>query len=168
LKGLISKIFGFDTEIQNYKLHIKTLNHQIEKLSWDTVFGMWTRNAFVQICSVMPRGKRVVVFLDLNDMHELNHRHGYTEMDKRIRAVFSIPFRRSDIVARWYSGDEIVILFDSDIQGAKRKIEELIRSADMQGLSFQYKMCIWEVGKIPIAEIVNILSNKLSCQTTGS
>jgi GGDEF domain-containing protein len=48
-----------------------------------------------------------VVFLDLDDLHQLNTELGYAEVDRRIRAVLN--FRQEDIVmARWYSGDEII------------------------------------------------------------
>ena len=51
-------------------------------------------------------------FIDLNHIYELNEHLGYNEVDRRVKEMFSVSFRRSDIVARWYSGDEIVILFD--------------------------------------------------------
>jgi GGDEF domain-containing protein len=87
---------------------------------------MWTRNAFLQFCHVMPRDVRWVAFIDMNKIHELNEELGYTEVDRRIKETFSVPFRRSDVVARWYSGDYIVILFDADGSGAGHKIEQLV------------------------------------------
>lgn len=168
LKNLIAKLFGFHAEIKKYQSRIDELNRQIQDLSWDDVFGMWTRGAFLQFCSVMPRGKRVVVFIDLDDIHDLNQEYGYTEIDRRIKNTFSIPFRRSDVVARWYSGDEIVILFDSDIAGVERKMHELIKSAAQQDLSFQYEMCIWDVSEKPITDVVDILSGQLFSRTAGS
>ena len=161
LKELIGKLAGFDEEIQKYRSEIEDLRQKIEVLSWDDAFGMWTRNAFIQFCEVMPRGERVVVFLDMDDIHDLNHRHGYAEVDRRMRSTFSIPFRRSDIVARWYSGDEIVILFDSDLSGAERKVSQLETSAGQNGLSFQHEIGIWRVGERPITEIVDELSQQL-------
>ena len=74
----------------------------------------------------MPRDMRWVAFIDMNKIHELNEELGYTEVDRRMKETFSVPFRRSDVVARWYSGDEIVILFDADEGGAERKIEPVI------------------------------------------
>ena len=40
---------------------------------------MWTRNAFLQFCHVMPRDVRWIAFLDMNKIHELNEELGYTE-----------------------------------------------------------------------------------------
>jgi hypothetical protein len=81
-------------------------------------------------------------------------------VDRRVRETFAIPFRRSDVVARWYSGDEIVILFDSDLEGARRKMAELAASAARQGLSFAYELGSWAVGSADIADVVDGLSER--------
>ena len=65
LKRWVVKMFGFDDEIHE-------LRRQIRELSWDSSFGMWTRNAFLQFCHVMPRDVRWIAFLDMNKIHELN------------------------------------------------------------------------------------------------
>jgi diguanylate cyclase (GGDEF)-like protein len=160
-RKIIGNLFGFQTEIDD-------LRSRINELSWDSVFGMWTRTAFLQFCRVMPRGQRTIVFIDLDRIHSLNNRHGYTEVDRMVREAFSIPLRQSDIVARWYSGDEIVILFDNDRDSAVRKIQELERSAARQGLSFSHEMGVWDVGSTDIIEVVNGLSTrnkrKLDCR----
>jgi len=155
LRGLVGKIFGFEGEIQE-------LRRQVRELSWDSSFGMWTRNAFLQFCHVMPRDVRWVAFIDMNRIHELNEELGYTEVDRRIKETFSVPFRRSDVVARWYSGDEIVILFDADGGGAGHKIEQLVESAAEQGLTFFAAQGRWEVGKTTIEVIVGELGNEVA------
>ena len=50
--------------------------------------------------------------------------------------MFSVPFRRGYIVARQCSGDEIVILFDSDLTVAQQKIEQVRSSAVEQERTF--------------------------------
>ncbi len=155
LKRLVAKIFGFDSEIQE-------LRRQVRDLSWDTSFGMWTRPAFLQFCHVMPRDMRWVVFIDMNRIHELNEELGYAEVNRRIKETFSVPLRRSDVVARWFSGDEIVILLDSDEQGARRKIEELVESAGKEGMTFYAELGQWEVGKSKIEDVVEKLADKVN------
>jgi GGDEF domain-containing protein len=157
LKSIVGKIFGFNGEIQELK-------EQIEHLRWDTAFGMWTREAFLQFCQIMPRGKRILAFIDLDRIHVLNEEYGYAEVDRRVKSTFSVPFRRSDIVARWYSGDEIVILFDSERSGAESKMAELVGSASSQGLSFKFVLGNWEVGKTYIEEVVEGMSNQLAME----
>ncbi len=155
LRKWIGRLYGFDRELRR-------LRQQVRELSWDDAFGMWTRRAFLQFCQVMPRGRRVVSFIDLNQIRMLNERLGYVEVDRRVKAAFSMPFRRSDIVARWYSGDEIVILFDSDRSGAERKISQLKDSAASQGLTFHHAIGAWEVGKRSIEDVVEGLTQEVT------
>ena len=157
LRLFVGKIFGFQRKIE-------VLEEQIEHLRWDTAFGMWTREAFLQFCQIMPRGMRILAFIDLDQIHVLNEEYGYAEVDRRVKSTFSDPFRRSDIVARWYSGDEIVILFDSDRAGAVSKMDELNHSASTQGLSFKFVFGDWEVGKTYIEEVVDEMSSQLSLE----
>jgi diguanylate cyclase (GGDEF)-like protein len=119
---------------------------------------MWTRTAFLQFCRVMPRGERIVAFIDLDHIHDLNHSQGYEEVDRRVKATFSIPLRSSDVVARWYSGDEIVILFDNDRESALAKVKELEASAARHGLTFTFEVGQWRVGEQDVVQMVNALS----------
>ena len=160
-RRLAAKIFGFERELE-------ALRQQIRELSWDAIFGMWTRGAFLQFCQIMPRGRRVVAFIDLNEIHDLNERLGYNEVDRRVKAMFSMSFRRSDIVARWYSGDEIVILFDSDQTGAEAKIIQLEKSAAEQGLTFFYHLGEWEVGKEAIEEVISVLADQVTAKKVAA
>ena len=86
-------------------------------------------------------------------------------LDRRIKETFSVSFRRSDVMARWYSGDELVILFDADRIGAERKLGELTESARNQGLTFEHELSEWEVGKVPIDEVITAMADKLAMQT---
>lgn len=153
LREAVGRIFGLQREI-------KDLRTKVEELSWDEPFGMWTRGAFLQFCRVMPRGIKTVVFLDFDEIHSLNRRFGYSEVDRRVRSTFSIPFRRSDLVARWFSGDEIVILLDCDREGAELKIAQLRESARRHGLTFTYEIGEWDVGRQSIFKVIEKLSTK--------
>jgi diguanylate cyclase (GGDEF)-like protein len=154
MRKLLGRLFGFHREIQELK-------ERVHVLSWDDTFGMWTRGAFLQFCRVMPRGKRTVVFIDLDDIRGKNNALGYDEVNRRIRRAFEISLRRSDIVARWYSGDEIVIIFDSDSEGADRKMEELRASASQQGLTFCHAVGTWDVGLMSIQDMVKRLTETI-------
>jgi GGDEF domain-containing protein len=150
-----------------FQAQIDSLTLKLQEMSWDKVFGMWTRTAFLQFCSVMPRGERTVVFIDLDRIHTLNNSHGYAEVDRRVRNAFSIPRRSSDVVARWYSGDEIVILFDNDLDSAMAKIAELEVSSAGQGLSFTFETGTWKVGAQDIVDVVNSLSSANRLKQAG-
>lgn len=155
MRGLIGRLFGFEREIEALKVKIKSL-------SWDDAFGMWTRCAFLHFCEVMPRGTRCVFLLDFDGIHELNSSLGYRAVDERIRRTFSIPFRASDVIARWYSGDEVVILFDGGLDGALHKMAELDASARAADLSFRWEHDFWRVGEEPIKEVVDRIGGRLS------
>ena len=157
LKRWVGKLFGFDAEISQ-------LRRQVDELSFDNAFGMWTRGAFLHFCHVMPRGPRIIAFIDLNKIHKLNEEYGYAEVDRRVRDTFAVTFRRSDVVPRWYSGDEIVILFDSDLEWAEGKIVELKESAKIQQLTFHHALGEWEVGKSNIEDVVEELADKVTAQ----
>lgn len=158
VRRLVARIFGFEREV-------KELREQIQALSWDSAFGMWTRGAFLQFCEVMPRGPRVLAFMDLNHIHELNEALGYSEVDRRVKATFALPLRRSDVVARWYSGDEIVILFDSERSGAERKMTELTEAAAHHGLTFDYQIGEWEVGRQEVEDVVAVLAQQVTARS---
>ena len=153
LRAWIGRLLGFEQEIEE-------LQKRIRELQWDTAFDMWTRTALLQICRMMPRGKRAVAFFDFDDIHGLNHKVGYVEVDRRIRQTFSIQFRTSDLVARWYSGDEIVIVFDADESGAREKIAELKQQADLENVGFMFQLGTWDVGNEGLVDVVNELSEK--------
>jgi GGDEF domain-containing protein len=148
------------SNIQSLRREINDLRTKVEELSWDQPFGMWTRGALLQFCRIMPRGTRTVAFIDLDDIHSLNQSLGYAEVNRRVRSSFSIPFRRSDLVARWFSGDELVIILDCDREGAGLKIAQLRESARKHGLSFTHEIGEWEVGRQPFTKIVEELADR--------
>jgi diguanylate cyclase (GGDEF)-like protein len=157
LKKLVGKLFGFEREID-------ALREQVSALRWDSTFGMWTREAFQQLCQVMPRGNRVIAFIDIDDVHGMNDRWGYEEVNQRIKDAFSVYFRRSDIVARWFSGDEIVILFDSGTEGAVHKLEQLKTSAERRDITFVHEVGEWQVGREAIEETIHRLATSVQAQ----
>lgn len=138
---------------------IRTLQAELAELSWDAPFGMLTRNAFLHACRNIQSGIHRMAFIDLDDIGELNLRIGYNEVDRLIFAAFACLRGGSDIVARWYSGDEIVILFaaGSDPQDA---IERLIRSAAAAHLSFHFQIGVWDAGRETVEQAITVLSRQ--------
>lgn len=124
------------------RTRIRQLEHAIRALSWDDTFGMLTRQGLLHAASVQPRGIRPVIFLDLDGIHTLNQQLGYEEVNRRIHATFQdAGLRHSDIIGRWYSGDEIVIITDGDPQAI---IDKLTHAARTHGISFTYACTPWE------------------------
>jgi GGDEF domain-containing protein len=88
-------------------------NHQpdneiLKKYRIDSAFGCYTRNALeMEIWPVVKGNIRYVIFADVDEMRVANQKFGYSQTDRKIRKA--ITAREGDIVvARWYSGDELV------------------------------------------------------------
>ena len=128
IRRLIGRLLGFRGEIEY-------LQARVTELSWDETFGMLTRNAFLQYCGQLPPGGRSIVFLDLSEIGNLNNLYGYAEVDRRVKLIFSSLQIPGVTVARWYSGDEIVLLFDVSRDPGKW-ITKLRRRAQRYGISF--------------------------------
>ena len=157
LRDYVGRLFGFDAEILG-------LREKVRELSWDDAYHMYTRPAFLQFAQIMPRGRRILAFIDLDYIHRLDRELCHTEVDRRVQSTFSVSFRRSDIVARWYSGDEIVILFDSERDGAERKMEELAVARRAEGLTFKFAIGDWDVGKDAVEKVIEELSHQVALQ----
>ena len=157
IRKLVGRIFGFDVEIAH-------LERKVKDLGWDQCFGMFTRPAFIEICRMQPRITRAVAFLDFDRIHELNHNVGYEEVNRRIRDLFSGSLRKSDLVGRHFSGDEIVIVLDTDDRAIAMKVlEGLLARARKNGLSFTYALGLWGKDE-PLQEVTDRLGEKVLAQ----
>jgi len=137
------------------------LRQQVEELSWDEPFGMLTRPAFLQYCRQLPGKPRWVAFIDLNDIGCLNRLHRYTEMDRRIRALFAGIHERQGIAARWYSGDEIVIL-SSGARNPHATMMDLVFRGREVGLEFSFQTGVWDSRRETIEMAIEALSSHAS------
>ncbi len=142
-----------------YERELERLRRKVQDLSWDDPFGMWTRKAFLEFCEQQPAGRKLVCFLDLNDLGKLDLKWGYTEVDRRVKAAFSCLSQGEDRVGRWYSGDEIVILFQVGraIGPKLRRLEEAARANE---LTYHMEIGTWEAGREAVVEVINRLSAK--------
>ncbi len=85
------------------------LRHDLHVALVDPTYGILTRTGGERAWQRQRRhyAEYEVVFLDLDHIHRLNAQWGYPEVDRHVRSA--LDHREGDIVmARWYSGDEIV------------------------------------------------------------
>lgn len=145
---------------------IAILQAEIVELGWDTNFGMYTRNALLRYCRALESGTRQVAFIDLEAIHSLNLRYGYEEVNARVSAAFDTTWRREHTVGRWFSGDEIAIVFDGDTspQKAQSCIGELEGRAHAQGLRLTWALGRWDVQSESIEEAMAPLIEELRCR----
>jgi GGDEF domain-containing protein len=158
-RQIIAQAAQKTTTLESLRDEIRILQAELAELSWDAPFGMLTRNAFLHSCRNLPSGIHSLAFIDLDDIGELNLRIGYTEVDRLIFAAFTCLRGGSDTVARWYSGDEIVVLFaaGSDPQVA---IERLIQSAAATHLTFHFQIGVWDAGRETVEQAIAVLSRQ--------
>lgn len=108
---------------------------KIKRLSEDKYFGILTRNGIEE---KIRKEKRFFdcVFIDFNNMKRLNEYYGYETVNSKIKRIFqTFRFRKNDIVGRWFSGDEIlIILFDSEPELFIKRFET------HSSIKFKYKI----------------------------
>jgi diguanylate cyclase (GGDEF)-like protein len=74
-----------------------------------------------------------LIFIDLGNMHGLNHAYGMAQADNFIRTLVA-ELRSRDITVRW-GGDEIVVLANtSDIVALCAKIAHIMHSVNLYGV----------------------------------
>ena len=95
----------------------------------DDTYGIFNRKTFdlligaMNVLGVRPK----YIFADLDGMHKLNDIHTHAGVDRMIRAALNSfrsghSLRVPDLVFRYYSGDEFVILvLDGDPMNAARR-----------------------------------------------
>ncbi len=74
-----------------------------------------------------------LIFIDLGNMHGLNHAYGMAQADEFIRSLVA-ELRSRDVTIRW-GGDEIVVLANtSDITSLCVKIAHVMSSVNLYGV----------------------------------
>lgn len=94
----------------------------IKKLYQCPTFGCLTRQGLdAHWQSIKRKDNLSLVFLDIDNMHQLNSNLGYQEVDNKLNRVFS-KVRKDEALGRWYSGDELVLLINKHeaMQAANR------------------------------------------------
>ena len=113
---------------------LRHLQLELNTLTFDVSYGVLTRQGLDHRWrqTMHAAVKFEIVFMDIDNMHQANACLGYEEVDRRIRAAFSV--RATDmLIARWYSGDEIVAIVPvGDGRGAA---ERILARLEANGLS---------------------------------
>ncbi len=93
----------------------------------DTAYGCLTRAGAFE--AITLTGTEDIIFLDLDAMHELNAQPGgYARVDGLIRESLAALRHRDVQIARWYSGDEIILVVPTgDGAGAARRLRDVMR-----------------------------------------
>src|SRR5688500_243134 len=89
---------------------------------------------------------QALIFIDIANMHALNHKYTMSGADERIRNVVS-SVRQTDTIWR-YGGDELICLVPAaNVEGFLKRIEQLMSDNDLYavyGIVFCDRMTIME------------------------
>lgn len=101
---------------------------RVRRSHYDPAFGMLSR-AGVDARLRGVKGAYDVLFIDLDHVHEL----GYPAVDARVRAAFQLRRGDAQLIGRWYSGDEILVIAPAgDGVGLAQRLAQRLAA---QGLS---------------------------------
>lgn len=142
IRGLLHKILSYDQELSMMKEKIARLE---KELGYDDSFGILNRNGLLRHCRRQARGQeRWILFIDIDDMHGMNAQLGYEETNHRIRSMFDISRRESDLIGRFFSGDEILCVSGTRKKDARALLNRLRKKAAGLGISFTSAIGKWQ------------------------
>lgn len=96
---------------------------RVRAAHFDPAFGMLTRAGLDARLDRLSSAVDIL-FVDIDQVHELNTRLGYNEVDRLIRSAFVMRSGDAIIVGRWYSGDEIIVVAPTgDGQGLAERLQ---------------------------------------------
>jgi len=142
-KKLVTVVNNLIEKVEKDKLTIEQLQKEIKKLEEeleavrkdkyiDPLTGIWNRLALYEYLNELPKiameHNVVVAFIDLNKFKQINDTYGHLVGDQILKFFTKYilqNLKRKDFLAR-YGGDEFVaILFDIDLENAKKLFERL-------------------------------------------
>ena len=100
----------------------------------DPAYGILTRAGGEAAWRRLHRSDIAIIFTDLDDLHTLNERLGYAEVNQRIATA--LQMRRNDlaIAMRWFSGDEIVVVVPrGDGMSAAERLQLALQDQGLSG-----------------------------------
>lgn len=122
-------------------LNRSEMEQLLHQVAWNDGFGCFNRKGFENLVWPQIRDKaRWIIYFDVDEMHELNEKHGaYEPVDEMIKDVFSVVRSTDYIAGQWKSGDEFVVVLteapnrkDLDPEGMQ---ERLIQELAKHGMS---------------------------------
>ncbi len=140
------------SELERTKGELETLRKQLEKYREQSIIDELTkvlnRRGIMDVLSrEMARSRRFntplsVIILDIDDFKKVNDTYGHLVGDKVLQAVASIVkenLRATDVVGR-YGGEEfLVVLPDTDAEGARVVAEKLRKAIEKKVYKYKDK-----------------------------
>lgn len=121
--------------IQYWKNRVLELEKELNKARTDKTFGIYSRYGIESIASGWEDQQVYVLFADLDEIHKLNAKLGYQKVDKKINSAFKAIKEilcDNDYLARWYSGDEWILISKSN---PEKYVKEIFDAFHLQGIN---------------------------------
>lgn len=115
----------------------RTLTNLEHKLLSDELTGLYNRRGFMHLAAQQLKLARrmgtflLMIFVDMDDLKNINDHYGHTEGDKALEAVAKLlraTFRESDIIGRM-GGDEFAVLAINVQENSDRVIAERMQKS---------------------------------------
>jgi GGDEF domain-containing protein len=111
---------------------------QIKKLYLCPSYGCLTRQGVdAQWQKHKNKSNQSLIFLDLDNIHRCNEEWGYAVVDAKIKA--SLKCRKNELLGRWYSGDELIIIVPTE--EAVATYSRIQKQLEDNGLSAKERGC---------------------------
>lgn len=104
---------------------------ELQELKQDKPFGILTRPG-LEIEHRKQAAGTYVIFMDLDQIHDLNSAIGAEAVNRKIRRALKIRHEDLILSGRWFSGDELAFIVKGDPRGVS---ERLLQSLNKNGLS---------------------------------
>lgn len=156
LDRIVGKLEREKLSLEELREEIRKVENELEAVSRDRYIdpltGVWNRLALQEFLPQLPKlsleRNIVVAFLDLNGFKKINDTYGHLAGDevlKHFASYIKANLKHKDFFAR-YGGDEFVaILFDIDLEEAKKFFEKLrknIPPVRIDGKEIKVDFCI--------------------------
>ncbi|BAS55310.1 GGDEF domain-containing protein [Leptolyngbya boryana NIES-2135] len=112
---------------------VATLKQTLEKYRVCPVYNVLTRPALEEAWSEQKKIPGLAIgFLDIDDLKRMNDELGQHESSRRIAEAFAMA-RESEVIGRFYSGDEVAIL--APASEILKPCERILSALKERGLS---------------------------------
>ena len=124
-------------------------------LDIDSLTGLYNRNFYEkEIPKMVAQAKRsdtdlLVVVVDVDGLKKMNDTYGHKAGDKLIKGLAKLlvkQVRESDMVVRMGGDEFVLILWNSELGGAKMMMERTLVKARVLGINFSFGLALVKKG----------------------
>lgn len=141
--------------IRDIYTDVDKIKEQLKDAYWDNDFDIFTKKGFIN--DVKDKKNYSIILLNVNNVSELNKKHGYIKVNSMFKRIFNeIRLTNPNIIfGRCFSGYEILVYIE-DIS----HIDRIKKNFEIYNLTFKYVIANSSMGNIN--ENINFLINNIN------